>query len=156
MEIRFTSSVIEAIEFVLRLLSGHLTAIPKGAQFETPAEMTEKYVPLRAPVWCNFDFFSRIVPRPIQRTERVEPTADTLGSWMLERKVEFYHAGRLVALVTLVGQKIDKSGTKVDNEAFWGVSSISYCMVSGSGSDPSLGWTTFHRELVGLNSRYVG
>jgi hypothetical protein len=148
MEIKFTASVIEAIEFMLRLLSGHLTAIPKGAQFETAAEMTNAYVPLRAPMWSNFDFFSRIVPRPIGRTKRVEPTADTLGSWELERKVEFYHAGRLVALVTLFGRKIDKSGANLDSGAFWDVDSISYCLVSAGGSNPTQGWTTFDKKRI--------
>jgi hypothetical protein len=154
MEMRFSASVIEAISYVLGVLSGRKTALPRGTQFSTPDEMLAALVTLPRPCWCNFDFFSRIDPSPIRRVERVDPTEGSLGWWELEREVEFYHAGHIVARVQLVGRKIDKSG-HLDNSAFWGVSRITYCLTSGSGAaDPrAKGWCDFECETLGLTSR---
>lgn len=137
MEIRFTASCITALECMLQLEKGTL-----GTKLERP-------------VWCNFDFFSRIKASPIRRTERVEPTPERRGSWKFERTIEFFHHGSRVAVVNLVGQKIDGDHEGLDNGSFWAVTRIGYFRsFSGGLSDSPEDWreielgATLHRHLV--------
>lgn len=101
-EFKFTASIIEALEAVLRLKEGTLPAISRADQ----------------PVWCNFRFFSRIKATPIRCMN------DQLVPKMLERTVEFFYRGIRVAVVDLVGQKID--GDNDSKFEFWSVLKIGY------------------------------
>lgn len=151
MEIKLTSSIIEAIQCVLRLAYGNLYVYLDG-RGET---MQGTSVP--SPSWCNFDFFSRIVASDVRRTKRVEPTGEHLGYWRLERTVEFFLQGTHVATVTLVGQKTDGcSRDKLDNGSFWGVKQIGYFRVFGGGKlVPPQDWRDLHLDVTGLTARLV-
>lgn len=150
MEIRFTSSVIEAVECVLRLEKGTLWDYPRGTT--DPAAGTK----VERPVWCNFDFFSRIKASPIRRTERVEPTGVRRGSWKLERTIEFFHHGSRVAVVNLVGQHIDEDYEGLDNGSFWAVTRIGYFRsFSGGLSDSPKDWREIELEVTSLRGRLV-
>jgi hypothetical protein len=135
MEMKFTASIIEALDAVLRLEKGIHPAISK----------TER------PVWCNFSFFSRITATPIRRTKREEPTQERLGSWMLERTVEFFHHGTRVAVVDLIGQKIDGEDN-LDNSSFWAVAKIGYCQYSAGGlNEPPRDWRVIELHVTSLH-----
>lgn len=137
MEIRFTASILEALGTVLRLVNGTHPEIPA----------TEK------PVWCNFSFFSLIRATPIRRTKRDEPTHERLGSWMLERTVEFFHRGTMVATVCLVGLKIDGVGD-LDSGSFWAVASITYCRSSVRGLNGiTPGWRVIELDTTVLHGQ---
>lgn len=125
MEIRLTASVIMATDAVLRL---HRRALlvqdasdmrPEGCCFNK-----------QAPTWTNFMFFSRITARKIEKVERVEPTREMPGSWILSRQVDFYHLGKKVATVYLAGNHVDGKRTddkvEYDNQSFWAVKKIVY------------------------------
>lgn len=104
MEMRFSLSVITAIEAVKRLEQGEFG---------------------KAPLWCNFRFPSRLKASPIERVNRNDPIeGDRIGSWDLARKVEFFYSGRKIATVFLKGLELD--GTQGDNNSFWGVREIEY------------------------------
>lgn len=150
MEIRFTSSVIEAVETVLRLEKGTLLVSARDG-----GDLSVSHRPER-PVWCNFDFFSRIKASPIRRTERVEPTQKRLGSWKLGRTIEFFHHGSRVAVVDLVGQKIDGDHEGLDNDSFWAVTRIGYFQsFSGGLSDSPKDWREIELEVTSLHGRLV-
>lgn len=150
MEIRFTASVIEAVECVLRLNSGTLWVRPKGTT--DPAAITK----VERPMWCNFDFFSRIKASPIRRMERVEPTQELLGSWKLGRTIEFFHHGSRVAVVDLVGCKIDGNHEDLDNSSFWAVTRIGYFQsFSGGLSDFPKDGREIELEVTSLHGRLV-
>ncbi len=129
MEIRFTESVIVAMEAVLQLEKGTLL------------------VPGCRPVWCNFRFFNKVKASPIQQTERVEPTQEKRGSWKLKRTVEFFHYGSCVAIVNLIGQKVDGDRRGLDNGSFWAATRIGYYRsFSGGLSDPPKEWREIKLE----------
>ena len=150
MEIRFTASVIEAVKYVWRLSEGTLWVRLKGST--DPAARTK----IEYPVWCNFHFFSRIKASPIRRTERMEPTQEKRGSWKLERAIEFFHHGSRVAVVDLVGQKIDGDHEDIDNDSFWAVTRIGYFRsFSGGLYDSPKDWREIELEVTALHGRLV-
>jgi hypothetical protein len=101
---KVTYSVALAIRFMLNLT------------WQREDSYTFQKCPALKPVaWCNFLFFRRVVPRPIQRIRRVEPTAETVGYWEVERKVDFYLHDQLVGVVTLQGQKQDRTPGAADS-----------------------------------------
>lgn len=159
MEIRFTLSVMEAINMVLRLVSGRLSIIPKSTNPQTAEDLERAYIRVEPPVWCNFDFFGRIKAAPVRRTSRREPSREHVGSWRLEREVEFYHHnGNLVAVVHLIGEKYDGSAN-CDNEAMWAVDQLRYAMTSSGiineGIRSPLGWRQVDIKVIGLSGRLV-
>ena len=113
MEMRFTSSVVTAIRFMLSLIRGN----QQHLDFR-----------LRSPCWCNFAFFGKIVPGKITRTRRGEPSAEGVGSWHLERVVEFFYLKQLVAEVRLEGIKLDNMGHSLESDAFWSVIEVQYAL----------------------------
>ncbi|MBI4094734.1 MAG: hypothetical protein HY435_00890 [Candidatus Liptonbacteria bacterium] len=149
MEIKFTASVIEAVECALQLAHGNLWVHPKGT-----VGLVEEMVKAARPSWCNFSFFSRIKASPVRRKTRVAPTEERLGHWKLERRIEFFHAGAHVATVDLVGIKID--GHDLDNESFWAVARIGYFQRHDGGLyTPPSEWKEVEREVVSLRARLV-
>ena len=150
MEIRFTASVIEAVECALQLKRGDLWVRPKGTTDPTVGTKVER------PMWCNCDFFSRIKASPIRRTERVESTQERRGSWKLERTIEFFHHGSRVAVVDLIGQKIDGDHEGLDNGSFWAVTRIGYFRsFSGGLLDSPKDWREIELEVTSLHGRLV-
>ena len=107
------------------------------------------------PVWGNFRFFHRIKTSPIWWTKRVEPTARKAGCWELARTVEFYYRGQLVAVVELVGMKLDQCDleTDTDNSSFWGVSKVGYFRLLDTPRGMS-DWREVELE-AGLSGRFV-
>ena len=149
MEIRFTASVIEAVQCVLRLTQGNLWVIPKEGMGAIPG------VKVESPVWCNFDFFSRIKATPIRRIKRVDPTRGRQGSWELERTIEFFHHGSCVAVVNLIGLKIDEQ-SGLDNDSFWAVIRVGYFQsFSGGLSSSPQDWREVELEVTSLHGRLV-
>lgn len=122
MEMKFSASIALATRTVLDLEKGGLYLRPKGAEPELCS------ISVQRPVWCNFVFFSRIKPRKIERTRRIDPTEDRHESWDLERTVEFFYRGARLAEVQLVGRDIDGLvfEEELDNGSFWAVSRIAY------------------------------
>jgi len=101
-EWRFSLSVIKAIECAMRLFYGKLL---------------ENVEP---PEWMDFDFFHRIEASPIRRLKRK-------GSWELKRDVDFFHYGRRILTVSLVGLKIDGGCSEdSDNSSCWEVERVVY------------------------------
>ncbi len=145
MELKFTASVLEALNVMSQVQGGVIFAKTKGVEWapENPDTLLTK---VDRPVWCNFRFFHRIMAKPIRRTRRVEPTAKEPGCWELARTVEFYYTGKLVAVVELVGMVIDghRLGTGMDNSSFWGVSKVGYFQYFDTAAD---GGTRDWREV---------
>jgi len=107
MEMQFSASVITAIEGVLRLHEGKFKGVP-------------------APIWCNFRFPSSLKASPIEYVKRNDPIPnERVGSWDLNRTVEFFYLGKRIATVFLTGCKLDGMHL-VDNGSFWGVRKIRY------------------------------
>ena len=151
MEIRFTASVIEATNFMMLLTAGCKSVLPKDSSYETTEEMLGSYVKLSQPGWCNFDFFDRIKASPIRRTERVEPTPESVGSWRIERSVEFYLHRQLVARIHLVGMKCD--GGNEDNDAMWAISKVGYFKRFDHANPED--WFEIKCRVTGLTGRWV-
>ena len=132
---KFTASVIIAIQAVMKLVSPQgLRMRLKGAT--GPGDFTE----LPRPDWSNFDFFNRIEATPIRKTKRVEPTAEHIGHWVLEREVHFDFRGSPVAVVWLVGHKSDATKGDRDNNTWWAIAKIAYaseCDDTGRTSFPA-------------------
>lgn len=144
MEIRFTASVIEAIQFVLRLMKGKFW-LSEGGLADSP-------------VWCNFCFFSRIKASPIRRVERIKPTRERPGpaSWKLERTIEFFCRESRVAVVDLIGQKFDGDDDGLDKGSFWAVTRVGYFRsFSGKLSDSPKDWREIEFKVTYLNGRLV-
>ncbi|MFY9461577.1 MAG: hypothetical protein WAP51_00035 [Candidatus Sungiibacteriota bacterium] len=151
MEIRFTASVIEAVDCVLQLKRGTFWAHPKDTT--DPDDGTK----VKPPAWCNCNFFSRIKASPIRRTERVEPTQERPGSWKLARTVEFFYHGSRVAAIDLVGQTIDGFHHEgLDNGSFWAVTRIGYFQYFSGGQHGSLeDWREIELEVTSLRGHLV-
>jgi hypothetical protein len=155
-EIRFTASVLEAIHVMSQVQGGKVFARTKGVEWDiaNPDTLITKVI---RPVWCNFRFFHRIKSSPIRRTKRVDPTAKESGRWELERQVEFYYHGQLVARVELVGMKLDGANleTGMDNSSFWGVSKIGYYQYFDTAQDGGVrDWQEVELE-AGLSGCFV-
>lgn len=146
MELKFTASVIEAIEVMSQVQRGKIIRRTKGVEFD-PARPDTIFTRVDSPVWTNFIFFHRIKARPIRRTRRIEPKGNEPGRWELARLVEFYYAGKLVALVELVGMVVDGQhlGTGLDNSSYWGVSKVGYYRTFNTTKEPE-GWIEFEFE----------
>ncbi len=147
MEMKFTASIIEAIECLSRLQSGRYKVVPKGGKWLHEGGG----VLLEAPVWCNFSFFSRIKASPIRRKSRLEPDKDHVGCWRLERVVEFYHHGKCVAVVELAGIKYDTFTGGLDNGGMWAVSGLGYYWRFDH-VDPE-DWREIQLEVTGYTGR---
>lgn len=128
-----------AIDTMSWIMSGKIFAHRQGVERFLDTYPTR----VEAPVYSNFAFWHRIKPLPIQKVLRVEPTAEVVGHWTVERKVQFYLQGKLMAIVELVGMRPDESclGQGLDNASFWGVSRVGY-FLSGGGliTDPPTDW----------------
>ena len=93
---KVTYSVALAIRFMLDLTH-------HGESY-----VREKCPAIKPAAWCNFLFFRRIRPRPIRRIERLNPIAgERVGTWVVERDIEFYIHDWLIGVVTLRGEKFD-------------------------------------------------
>ncbi len=149
MEMKFTASVVEAIECVLQLQRGLLRYFPKGSDLSSH----DNSVSVPPPVWCNFSLFSfsRIKATPVKMTERVHRTTEHIGSWKLERKVEFYYWGHHVATVELIGHKSDGAFDKLDNGAFWAVTRLGYFQQFDGGHKLPTDWKEIELEVIGMS-----
>jgi hypothetical protein len=130
-ELRFTASVRVAIYFMSQLVSeGRIHAKSKGMEIEAPKPETW-LTEMVKPFWVDFYFFHRIKPGKIQRTKKVSPPdkGEMFGEyWELFRKVEFYHLGKLVAIVELVGRDygLERHGASADDSTQWKISKVGY------------------------------
>lgn len=156
MELKFTASVLEAINLMSQVQRGEICRRTKGVEWD-PENPDTLFTKVDRPVWCNFRFFHRITASPIRRTRRVEPAGKEPGRWELARTVRFYYVGKLVAIVELVGMVIDgqRLGTGMDNSSFWGVSKVGYFRDFDTAAD---GGTKDWREVElteGLTGAFV-
>lgn len=141
MEIKFTASIAKAIQCAIRLTSGRLTILSKGADILNDRAR----LPLEYPSWCSFDFFGKLKASPIRRN----PHGKKTGLWDLERQVEFFHFGHRLLVIDLIG-KSDGSGR--ENEAFWAVRKIGYFVLDGHGpSTPPTQWKEYEVEITNPN-----
>lgn len=106
MEIKFTTSMVEAMGCMLKLLQGTLedstrTAIPR-------------------PEWIYFKSFDRIDASPIRRVKQTDDNRK------LERTVEFMCRGVCIASLRLVGLKTDTTTENRDKGSLWLVARIGY------------------------------
>lgn len=128
---KVTFSVALAIRFMLDLV-------------REDAYVFTKCPALKPALWCNFLFFRRVRPLPIRKLRRIEPhvAGDNIGTWIVERDVEFYLKDRLIGVVTLRGEKYDRDRDHVahardlgldvqDVLSAWAVSHVwYYCVVA--------------------------
>lgn len=100
---KVTYSVALAIRFMLDLA------------WHGESYVCENCPALKPVTWCNFLFFRRVRPLPIRRLKRVEPTESCVGFWSVEREVEFYLRDQLIGVVTLRGEKYDRTSFMVES-----------------------------------------
>ena len=127
MEMKFTASVVMAIQAMIDLQRGCLREWLPGQ--EAQFGLSDARTCLPPPCWCNFMFFRKIVPGPILKKKRVEPVRDErVGYWEVEREVHFWHGTDKVAIVTLRGQKCDGdlNGRGHDDKTAWAIKKIAY------------------------------
>ena len=98
MKMRFTTSIREAFNCLMRLQRGDISV--------TPMNKTEP-VTVERPEWCEVVFFNGIEATKIRKIKRVEPTLGTSGYWTLERIVRFFLRGSHIATLVLAGCKYD-------------------------------------------------
>jgi len=152
MEMKFTASIVEALQCILKLERGNLFIYPKGT------DLSSKPVPsptrVEAPIWRDFHFFSFIRATKIRFTRHIEPIEGRrCGSWMLERQVLFFHRGRRIALVKLVGQKLDVRDKKdFDNDSSWAVKSFGYYRYGG---DVPTDWKEVELAETGMTMHHL-
>ena len=143
---RFTSSVIVAIEAMMRLAS------PQGLSVKLKGTGLGERTRLSSPAWCNFDFFSAIEALRINRKKRVDQTADRRGYWVVERQVYFHFRDILVGVISLEGHKSDGTkGNNSDNATWWAISKIAY--KRDINDDHS--WRTVECEVIAHSSTSV-
>lgn len=140
MEMKFTASVVMAIDAMLKLQQGMLRVWLKGQ--ETEYGISDSRTLLSAPVWSNFAFFRKIESLSIERKRRVEPQGDEGGHWEVERDIRFFHGVQLVGRVTLRGKKYDALLPKRshDDKTMWAISKIAYAS-SATKSETGRAWT---------------
>lgn len=112
---------------------GKLLVLPKGE----PLGDSSRFVELESPVWRNFRFFTRIKATPVRRTEHIKFDDDCPDIWKFEREVEFFHRGKRIAVVALVGQLVCQKNyvqdKHTDNTTAWKISKIGYFKSDGIG-----------------------
>lgn len=86
----------------VRMATGYLLNQVYGARYGNPATLNPP------PCWCNFEFFSEIRPGKIIHYERLAPGESQGRGWKVVRVVEYYHRGKLVAEVGLIGMEFDR------------------------------------------------
>lgn len=152
MEMKFTASVVMAVQAMIELQQGWLRVWLPGQENEYG--VSDSRTPLPPPCWCNFAFFRRIRALPIQRKKRVEPVLgkevayrdQRLGYWEVEREVHFWHGTTLVGKVTLRGEKCDGplNGRGDDDKTMWAITKIAYMT-----GDRNNGWLEYELMPTG-------
>jgi hypothetical protein len=142
MEIKFTASIIEALDCVLQLLRGDLWF--DGKKVEPPK-------------WCNFSFFNQIEASEIRRKREIQPAHDRRRDWwILKRTVKFFYHGSCIATVYLVGQKTIGHDSELDNVSFWGVTRLRYSHSFSGGLNASPEeWREIKFEHTSLRGHFV-
>ncbi len=120
----FSGGLRLAIEFVLALQQRGKTHIDPS---------------LVQPTWCNFGFFSDILPSKVRRIRRVNQTADSLGYWEVEREIVFHIQGHCVAVLRMKGQQVDK-GENTPRHSAWAVSHLDYALEFSSPKEGPKNW----------------
>ena len=127
MEIKFTASVVMAIQAVMDLQRGVLRVWLTGQ--EKQYGLSDARTCLPPPCWCNFVFFRKIDVKSISKKKRVEPVRDkTVGYWEVEREIHFWHGKNKVAIITLRGKKCDGplNNRGQDDKTSWAIKKIAY------------------------------
>ena len=108
MEIRFSASVITAIDGLMRLHRGEFKGSPK-------------------PDWTNFRFPTKVKAGSIENGEWHDPHLSGPSKERdIVRKFEFFYQGKKIASVFLFGVEIHWDAIPSHNQTFWGVRSIEY------------------------------
>ena len=140
MKMKFTASVVMAIEVVMRLVNDKLWM----PLVEQPLDKRTK---LDSPKWEHFDFFREIEACPVRKKGRVEKgdlkPHESCPYWEMERKIRFFYLGIQVAVVTLEGKLYDSSKGTQDNVTFWSVARISYAKELWKEKKIAEGWQEF-------------
>ena len=141
MEMRFSASIVAALNFALRLERG-MTGL------------------CTQPCWCNFVFFDRISASP--REEWIDPDSDPDSArpfrWQMSRVVEFYYRGYCVAEVFLTGRRSASASLPDGADTFWGISGVEYAQyTSAIRGEPPTDWRTVNLPEHGrMTAGYVG
>jgi len=145
MEMKFTASVVMAVQAMLELQQRRLRVWLPGQEAEYG--FSDSRTSLPPPCWCNFAFFRRIRALPIQRKKRVDPVPDkSVGYWEVKREIHFYHGMVLVGKVTLRGEKCDGplNGRGDDDKTAWAITKIAYMT-----GDRDNGWLEYELMPTG-------
>ncbi len=139
---KFTASIIVAINTMIKLLSD------AGLREQLKGERLTDITKLPQPVWGRyFLFFQRITASPIRK----KLAKKGAGFSVLEREVQFWYKGVLVARVYLKGVKPDGTKGSRDNNTGWAVRKIDYAMKLGGTSKSGLlpcSWKKFNFEIL--------
>ena len=116
MEMRFSASIIRAIDAVMRLKEGKLGGV--------------------RPCWTNFRFPTSLRAGPIEGElwSKVRP----ISSRELRRTVEFFHLGKRIATVFLRGFELDDGHGRSADDFFWCVERIKYLLCTGKDEEAEI------------------
>jgi hypothetical protein len=130
----FSMSAMMAIRFMLQVAAGKIEGVPQ-------------------PTWCNFVFWHRIVPGPIEKTRRYPPSDDYPGMWVVEREITFYLLDIPVAIVTMEGIRTDGTG-KGDASTSWKQSRVrcASCFYISNGQGVAEEWYDVELPVDGYTS----
>ena len=108
MDMKFSASVIKAIDGLMRLQQGEFRSSP-------------------VPDWSNFRFPTKIKAGRISRNKRDGlPLSGQTETWDISRKFEFFYQRTRIASVFLDGSEVHWDKESSHNQTFWGVRRIEY------------------------------